>query len=145
MRIWSCSPGLRPSSFQMKPDVIVAFNTPAARAAIDATKKIPIALLAGDPVGTGFVSNLAHPGGTVTGVTGLPNDLAAKRLQLLKEMIPIARRIAILFNPDDPLTGPARGETQGAAARVGVEVSFFPVQSQDRLIATFHELQDWKP
>jgi len=138
-------PSLAAEFIQMKADVIVAINTPAARAAIDATREIPIAIFAGDPIGTGLVSNLAHPGGNVTGVSVLTNELAAKRLQLLREMIPDVRRIAVLFNPDDPLTGPARRETEQAAPRVGVEVGFFPVRDQDRLIAAFQELLAWRP
>jgi putative tryptophan/tyrosine transport system substrate-binding protein len=65
----------------MKPDIIVALNTPAAGAAIGATKTIPIAIFTGDPLGTGFVSNLAHPGGNVTGVSNFISDLAAKRVE----------------------------------------------------------------
>ena len=65
-------------------DVIVAFNTPGARAAIDATRQIPIVItLVGDPVGSGFVTNLARPGGNVTGVSNMIAGLAPKRIQIL--------------------------------------------------------------
>src|SRR5439155_14052134 len=73
------------------------------------------------------------------------NELAAKRLQLLKEMVPGLRRVGVLFNPDDPLTGPARGEIERAAPRVGVEAGFFPVRSQDRLLTALQTLLDWAP
>jgi putative ABC transport system substrate-binding protein len=136
-------PGLVAELVQMKADVIVALNTPAARVAIDATKEIPIAIFVGDPIGSGFVSNLAHPGGNVTGVSTFASELAAKRLQLLKELLPSMGRVAVLFNPDDPLTVPQRRETERAAPRVGVEVRFFPVPSQDRLTAAFQESIDW--
>lgn len=127
----------------MRPAVIVALNTPAARAVIDATKEIPIALLTGDPVANGFVSNLSHPGGNVTGVSTFAGELVAKRLQLIKEMVPSAKKIAVLYNPDDPLTGPQLRGTEGAAPRVGIEARFFPVQSRDALFAAFETPRDW--
>jgi putative ABC transport system substrate-binding protein len=136
-------PGLAAELVGMKADVIVALNTPAARAAVDATKEIPIAIFVGDPIGSGFVSNLVHPGGNVTGVSNNQGELAAKRLQLLKEMIPAVKRVAVLFNPDDPVTGSQRRETDRAAPSVGVEVRLFPIPSQDRVLATFQELRDW--
>jgi putative ABC transport system substrate-binding protein len=137
-------PGLAAELVEMKADVIVALNTPAARAAIDATKKIPIALFSGDPVGTGFVTNLAHPGANVTGVSNFISDLAAKRVQLLKEMIPELRRLAVLFYSGDPLTEPQRRETEAAGPRAGVELGLFPVQTRDRLTTAFEELLVWR-
>jgi putative tryptophan/tyrosine transport system substrate-binding protein len=136
-------PGLAAELVQMKADVIVALNTPAARAVIDATKTTPIAIFTGDPIGTGFVSNLAHPGGNVTGVSNFISDLAAKRVELLTEMNPGLKRIAVLFNPDDPLTEPQRRETEHAGPRAGVELRFYPVPTQERLSAAFEQLLDW--
>jgi putative ABC transport system substrate-binding protein len=125
-------------------DVIVAINTPGARAAINASKEIPIVMgLVGNPIATGFVSNLARPGGNVTGVSNLSGELASKRLQVLKEVVPAARRIAVMFNPDDPVTAPQVQETQHAAPRLGVEVRFFAVRSQATLSSSFKELIDW--
>src|SRR5262249_51738537 len=115
-------PTLAAELVERKPDLIVALNTPAARAAVDATKQIPITIFTGDPIGTGLVTNLSRPGGNVTGVSNFINDLAAKRVALLKEVIPGAKRVAVLFNPDDPLTAPQRRETESAGPRAGVEL-----------------------
>jgi ABC-type uncharacterized transport system substrate-binding protein len=136
-------PGLAAELAGMKPSVIVAINTPTTRAAIAATREIPIVMHAGDPIGSGFVDNLAHPGGNVTGVSTLGGELAAKRLQLLKETIPAARRIAALYNPNDPVTAPQSRETERAAPGVGVDVRFFAVPSSDRLTEALRELADW--
>ena len=125
--------------------VIVAFNTPGARAAIDATRQIPIVMSqVGDPVGSGFVTSLARPGGNVTGVTNMIVELAQKRMSLLKEAIPIARRIAVLFNPEDPVTVPQVRLLESAAVVLGVEVRFFPVRMAQELPETFTHIMAWK-
>jgi putative ABC transport system substrate-binding protein len=127
-----------------KVDVIVAINTPGSRAAINASTEIPIVMgMVGNPVATGFVSNLARPDGNVTGVSNMSGELASKRLQVLKEVVPAARRIAVMFNPDDPVTAPQIQETQHAAPQLEVEVRFFPVRSQATLSSAFKELTDW--
>jgi putative tryptophan/tyrosine transport system substrate-binding protein len=83
-------------------DVIATFGTPASLAAKQATTKIPIvAISVGDPVRVGLVASLARPGGNVTGNTILGPDIVAKRLQLLRELIPSASRLAFLWNPDN--------------------------------------------
>jgi len=85
-------------------DVILAVNTPGARAAIEATKTVPIIMAAiGDPVGLGLVPSLARPGGNVTGLSNMSGDLAGKRLELLKEAVPAAKRIAVMMHPEDPI------------------------------------------
>ena len=128
-----------------KVDVIVAINTPGSHAAINATKDIPIVMgIVGNPLATGFVSNLARPGGNVTGVSNLSGELASKRLQLLREAVPAARRIAVMFNPDDPVTAPQIQETQHAARQLDLEVRFFQVRSQATLSSAFKELTDWQ-
>jgi putative ABC transport system substrate-binding protein len=86
-----------------KPDIIVVESTAAALAAKRATSTIPIVLaIVGDPVGSGLVASLARPGGNVTGLTNQTVDLAAKRLHLIREAIPKARRVAVLWNLDTP-------------------------------------------
>jgi putative ABC transport system substrate-binding protein len=135
--------GIARELVEMKADVIVALNTPTARAAIDATQEIPTAIFVGDPIGSGFVSNLSRPGGNVTGVSNSQAELAAKRLQLLQEMLPSVKRVAVLFNPDDPLTTPQRRETERAAPYLGIDVRLFPVPSQDRLIAALQGSFEW--
>ncbi len=95
-------PGLAAELVGLKVDVIVTRGGPAAEAARQATTTIPIVISgAGDAVGTGLISSLAHPGGNITGITDQAAELSAKRLELLKDAVPKASRIAVLWNADD--------------------------------------------
>jgi putative tryptophan/tyrosine transport system substrate-binding protein len=100
-----------------------------------------------DPLVGGFVTNLSHPGGNVTGVAGFTCEIAAKRLQLLKEAVPTVSRIAVLRNPDG---GTAAGalcnvhETERAAQQTGVEVRFFPLRADDDPVPAFKEMINWR-
>src|SRR5262245_21217731 len=86
----------------LRVDVIVAGGEAAIRAAKRATSQIPIVMtLAADPVGSGLVPTLAHPGGNVTGMSALASDLASKRVELLRELVAQAKRIAVLWNPSN--------------------------------------------
>jgi len=126
-------------------DVIVALNTPGARAAIQATKQIPIVMSnVGDPVGTGFVSNLARPGGNVTGISNMVADLASKRLAVLKELVPAAARIGVMFNPDDPITQPQLRDAERAAPVLNVAIRFFPVRTIGNVPDTFTQMVEWR-
>ena len=108
---------------KMNVDLIAVGGTEAVQAAARATKTIPIVMTAvGDPVGAGVVSNLAHPGGNVTGMSLLATDLSAKRLALLKEMLPQLTRVAILWNPDNASVALKFEEMQRAAPGIGVQV-----------------------
>ena len=93
-------PKLVTELIDLKVDVIVAIGAQAAQAAKQATNTIPIVATSGDPVGAGLVESLARPGGNVTGLANLSYDLAAKRLELLKEGVPTARRIAVIWSKD---------------------------------------------
>ena len=138
-------PGLAAELVKARPDVIVAINTPGARAAIRATTHIPIVMaLVGDPIETGFVSNLARPGGNVTGISTMTGELASKRLSLLKQLVPSTRRLAVLFNPVDPVTGPQIRDTERAAPVLGVGVRFFPVKASRDLPETFEHMLAWR-
>jgi putative ABC transport system substrate-binding protein len=126
-------------------DVIVAINTPSTRAAIGATRTIPIVMsVVGDPLATGFVTNLSRPGGNVTGVSNLNREITAKRLQLLKEAVPAVTRVAVLFHPDDPISGPQVEDTKAAASQLGVEPKFFAVRDAEELPGTFAAMIDWR-
>ena len=108
---------------KMNVDLIAVGGTEAVQAAARATKTIPIVMTAvGDPVGAGLVSSLAHPGGNVTGMSLLATDLSAKRLALLKEMLPQLTRVAILWNPDNASVALKFEEMQRAAPGLGVQV-----------------------
>jgi len=89
---------------RLKVDVIVTYSTPPVLAAKQATSAIPIVFAAaGDPLGAGLVASLARPGGNVTGLSLLATDLAGKRIELLREVVPGLRRLAILGNVSNPL------------------------------------------
>jgi putative ABC transport system substrate-binding protein len=86
----------------LKVDVLATPSTPASRAAQRATSSVPIVSMSGDPVGTGLVASLAHPGGNITGLSLLSTDYGAKWLELLMEATPKLRRVGVLWNPDNP-------------------------------------------
>jgi putative ABC transport system substrate-binding protein len=138
-------PALATELVEARVDVIVAINTPGTHAAIQATTQIPIVMaIVGDPVGSGFVSNLARPGGNITGISNMGAELGAKRLELFTEAVPGAKRIAVLLNPADPITVPQRRDTERAAPRLGVELRFFPVREPEELPATFTQIRAWQ-
>ncbi|MEH2539481.1 ABC transporter substrate-binding protein [Bradyrhizobium sp. AZCC 1699] len=94
-------PALAADLVRSKPDLIVAFTPPAARAAKNATSDIPIVMLfVADPVGMGLASSLAHPGGNLTGVATLvPGGFNTKGLEIIRELLPEAKRVAVFINP----------------------------------------------
>jgi putative ABC transport system substrate-binding protein len=107
---------------RLKVDVIVTYSTPPTLAAKQATSAIPIVFAAaGDPVGAGLVANLARPGGNVTGLSLLATDLGGKRIELLREVVPGLRRLAILGNVGNPLVVLEIGEVQAAARKLGLD------------------------
>jgi len=113
---------------RLKPDVIVTAGA-AAVAARQATSVVPIVFaVSGDPVGTGLVGSLARPGGNATGLSAQATDLTGKRLDLLRELVPGLRRLAILGNTANPTTVQELAGIQAAAGRVGIE----PVTSEFR-------------
>ncbi len=119
---------------QSKPDVIVVESTPAARAAKGATSTIPIVMaLVSDPVGSGLVASLARPGANVTGLSNQTVDLAAKRLQLLKEAIPGARRVVVIFNPETPPNSIMINRLKEAAPGIGVKLRLVSVRNVEEL------------
>jgi putative ABC transport system substrate-binding protein len=122
-------------------DLIVAGNTPAARAAQQATTTISIiASVMGDPVGDGLVASLARPGGNITGLTFLGPELIGKRLELLKEALPRVARVAALWHPGAFAERTTRDMVQGteAAARtLGVHLQLVEVQGPDEFDGAF--------
>jgi putative ABC transport system substrate-binding protein len=116
-------PELAAELVRLKVDILVVTGTPAAHAAKNATHLIPIVTVtAGDPIGTGLVTSLARPGGNVTGLTDLAAGVVAKRLELIKEVIPSATRVAVLLNPDNSSNLPQLRLTQEAAPALGVSI-----------------------
>ena len=110
------------------PDVIVSATATAARALIDATRDIPIVLaLIGDPVGLGLTNSMARPSGNVTGFTTGNDTVAAKRLELLREMVPTAGKVALLWVPANAQHRLVVERTRQAAATLKVELLSLPV------------------
>jgi putative ABC transport system substrate-binding protein len=110
-------PSLAQELIRLNLDVLFVATTPGSLAAKAATATIPIVFVAvADPVGVGLVPNLARPGGNITGITHIVAELTGKRLELLKEIVPSASRIAVLVNPDDP-NAPFQIRNAEAAAR----------------------------
>ena len=96
---------------------------------------------AGDPVGTGIVASLARPGGNITGLSGQAADTAGKRIELLRELIPDLRRLAILADVDSPLSARDIDETQGAARTLALETTTFEIRRAEDIAAAFEALQ----
>ena len=113
---------------QLKVDLLFTPNTPGTRAAQEATRTIPIVAVVGDPVGAGFVASLARPGGNITGLTPLA-EITAKWLELLKELVPTASRIAVPWNPADQSNVAMWSETQVAAKALGVTLHSLEARS----------------
>jgi putative ABC transport system substrate-binding protein len=129
-----------------KVDVIVAPTTPMALAAKAATGTIPIVFVtAADPVSSGLVASLARPGGNVTGLSLLGPELVARQLQLLKEAVPKASRVAVLSNPDAIYTALMLKETEVAARSLGVRVQLLGVRGADALDRAFSAIRNERP
>jgi ABC-type uncharacterized transport system substrate-binding protein len=125
-----------------KVDVIVTSATAAVVAAMQATSVIPIVFAAaGDPVGTGLVASLARPGGNVTGLSIQQTDVAAKRLELLREFVPGLRRLAILANVDGPAVLLDMREVQTTARPLGLEVVTSEIQRGEDIAPAFEALK----
>jgi putative tryptophan/tyrosine transport system substrate-binding protein len=127
---------------RLKVDVIVTHNTPPTLAAKQATSAIPIVFAtAGDPVGTGIVASLARPGGNVTGLSSQSPDAAGKRLEILQEVVPGLRRLAVLTDVANPFTEREKGEVQRAARILGVELAAIEIRRTEDIDSAFQGLQ----
>lgn len=124
-----------------RPDVIVSPGSLAVRPLMAATRSIPIVFFGvGDPVGSGFVDNLARPGGNVTGLGGLGSGQGAKMLELLTQAVPRARRVGLLRSPDFPGFKAIVPELERAANALGVALRPVLLRAADDLDAAFAEL-----
>ena len=125
----------------LKVDIIVALGTPAIVAARKATAVIPIVFpIASDPVGDGLVASLARPGGNVTGLSNQQPELAGKRLEILREVIPGLRQLAVLANVHNPTATLNVGEVQAAAPKLGLEVNTCDVKGADEIAPAIDQL-----
>ena len=127
---------------RLKVGVIVTWGTPTAIAAKQATSVIPIVVAAmGNPVGAGIVASLARPGGNVTGLSGMVSDLASKRLELLREVVPSLRRLAVLANIGNPAVVLELREVQSVAGALGLEVVTSEIRQSKDIAAAFKVLK----
>jgi len=127
---------------RLKVDVIVAHFTPSATAARQATTEIPIVMApAGDPIGTGLISSLARPGGNITGLSGTSAELYAKTLELIREVLPGTRRIAVLANAADPFSIPFTQQVEDGGRALGITIQTIKVRGVEEFAAAFAAME----
>jgi putative ABC transport system substrate-binding protein len=128
---------------RLKVDAIVTVGTPSVLALMQATSVIPIVFVAvGDPVANGLVTSLARPGGNVTGLSNLTRDLAGKRVEILREVIPGLRRLAILANVANVAVILEMRDAQAAARALGYEVITLEIRRTEDIAPAFETLGD---
>lgn len=121
-----------------KVEVIVTAGTPATLAVKKATTSTPLVMVAvGDPVGTGIVPSLSKPGGNITGLTSISTEMDAKRLELLKEVVPKVSHVAVLWNSVSPLQVLAEKRVQAAAQAIGVRILSLGVRNREEIQNAF--------
>jgi putative tryptophan/tyrosine transport system substrate-binding protein len=134
-------PALAAELVRLEVAVIVAYQTPAARAAKEATTTVPVVMAGvGDPVGTGLVASLARPGGNVTGVSSAVGDLSAKLVELVREALPASRRIAVIANATDLFTPSFVARIEEAGRALGAEIGPVQVRAEDDFRAVMAEI-----
>ena len=126
-------------------DVIVAASTSAVLAVKRATTTIPIVMLAADPVESGLVSSLDRPGGNITGLSFNEQDTSARRLELLKEAVPAATRVAVLTGPTNAVSGRILKDTERAASSLGVQLHSLQLHGPDTFAKTFAAMATRRP
>jgi putative ABC transport system substrate-binding protein len=130
----------------LKVELIVTAGTPASLAVQKATTSIPLVMIAvGDPVGTGLIKSLAHPGGNITGLTSIASDLEGKRLELLREVAPKIFHVAVLWNPASPFQVVSEKEFQVAAHALHIKVLSLGVRAAEELDKAFAAIVHDRP
>jgi putative ABC transport system substrate-binding protein len=132
-------PDLAAELVRLKVDVIVALFTPCALAAKQATREIPIVILAGDPLGTGLVESLSRPGGNVTGLSQMGSETHGKCVELFRDMLPSARKVAVMANAADPIFAKSFvQQVHRVGSGTGTEIApSITIRSADELEAAF--------
>jgi putative ABC transport system substrate-binding protein len=131
-------PALIAELIALKVDVLVTAGTPATLAVQKATTSVPLVMVAvGDPVGTGIVPSLSHPGGNITGLTSISTEMDGKRLELLREVVPSVSHIAVLWNAASPLQVLAEKQTQAAAHALRMKVLSLGVRNEEEIDRAF--------
>lgn len=130
---------------EQRVDLILAFGTPATRAAVEATNRIPIVFIAGDPVASGFADSLAKPGSNATGLSVLTPELTAKRFELLRQLLPRANLFGLLYNPANPLSGRYLEEARAAAASLSLKLEPYPARNLAEMQQALRAMQGAAP
>jgi len=132
--VYARLPALAAELARLKVDVLVAFGVKALAAAAGATKTIPIVIPAtsSDPVAMGLAASMSRPGGNITGATAFGPEIMAKRLQLLKEMVPRVSRVAVLVNPSNPSFGPTFRQMEITATSLNLSLQRFEVRALEQ-------------
>jgi putative tryptophan/tyrosine transport system substrate-binding protein len=139
-------PDLAAELVHLKVDIIVPWFTPATRAAKQATSDIPIVMaLTGNPVETGLVDSLARPGGNVTGISNMGSELAGKTVELTRELLPSARRMAALVNAPDPFSKPFLERVRLGGEATGMTIDPILIHSAEELGAAFPAMEKQRP
>ena len=138
--IYDRLPALAADLVGRKVDLIMAGNPPAALAAKSATSTIPIVFGGTDPVADGLVASLARPGGNLTGVSFVADELTAKRLELLSELVPWAGVIALLVNPNNESANRIIRDVQEAARTKGLQLPVLKASSESEIDTAFASL-----
>ena len=139
-------PELAAELVRLKVDVIVVWYTPAAQAAKQATREVPIVMmLVGNPVETGLVESLSRPGGNITGMAGMGAELAGKSVQLFREMLPSAHRIVVLANAADPISKPIVEHVRRGGAAAGIMIDPIMIHRIEELDAAFAAMEKEQP
>ena len=139
-------PELAAELVRLKVDVIVTWFTPPTQAAKQATHEIPIVMAdTGDPIGTGLVASLPRPGGNVTGIASVSAELAGKSVQLIRDMLPSARRVTALANATDPFSKPFLEQIKLGGEATGTTINPVRIGGNEELEAAFAAMEKDRP
>jgi len=131
-------PRLAAELVALRVDVILTVAVPAIRAAMEATRTIPIVMASVvDPVATGLVASLARPGGNITGLSNMAPDVTGKLLEILKQLVPNASRVAVLWNPGNPGNAPQLRAAEAAGQALGIRLQALDARTPDDLDPAF--------
>lgn len=135
-------PQLAQELIASKVDVLMSSGTPSAQALQKLTRDIPILIqTAGDPVGTGLAAALNRPGGNITGLTGMLNELTTKRLDLMRQMLPKMRRVAFLYHPDNAADLSNLKQFEADCAKLGLQPIRAPLNNREATPAVFDKIK----
>ena len=139
-------PELAAELVRLKVDIIVTWFTPTALAAKQATPEIPIVMAeTGDPIGTGLVASLPRPGGNVTGIASVTAELAGKSVQLIRDMLPSARRVTVLVNATDPFSKPFLEQIELGGKATGTAIHPIKISSGEEFETAFAAMEKDRP